>query len=75
MIEPKDLMLAEASEIVPGYTFYKKEDDGTFARCVIDKDEIKDQGRRSDLLWLTKKYLAEKKLFRRINDPGKSFVK
>lgn len=75
MINEKDLMPVKLEELVPGYIFYRKEPDGSFVRCKIEPEELKDFGRRTDLLYWTKKYFKEGRLFRRINAPGKSFVK
>lgn len=75
MIDPKDLMPAKLEEIKPGYQFYIKIDNGGFVRGCIEAEELKDFGRRTDLLWVTKKLFSEGRLYRRINAPGKSFAK
>lgn len=66
-------LLKNASEIKIGGTFYLKENE-QFLRCVIDEQELKNPIRAYDLKKMTEKFIAEQRLFVRINRPFQSFV-
>lgn len=66
--QEKDLILVQAGDVKPGYTFYRKEPDGSFANCKLSEFEF------HYLKPLTEQFMKEKRLFKRRNRPGGSFV-
>lgn len=74
MIDATDLRPFKFSELQLGGTFYLRNDNGTFSRCVIYESDVKDPMIAAILKFETEKFEKEGRLFVRINRPWKSFV-
>lgn len=74
-IDPKDLRPVTAKEIPLGGTFYRKELDGTFSRCVFYKEDFTDPTQAAIIKYHTEEYSKAGRLFVNRNNPFKSFVK
>jgi len=64
----KDLMLVNPGELKAGHTFYRKEEDGSFAHCKLSEFEF------AYLKPMTEQFIKEKRLYRRKNRPFGNFI-
>lgn len=69
----KDLIQIKAGDLREGYTFWIKQDDGTFDMAVVDLKWYPTPDMLAKYREGIKKFSVEGKLFARRDKPGKSF--
>jgi hypothetical protein len=76
-IDPRRLTLWKIEsweDFVVDKTFYLKQSDGSYNRCVITQEDL-DSPHGAQYMWLTLQYASEKRIFLNINAPGRTFVR
>lgn len=76
-IDPKSLIPLDLKNLFPGITFYRKESENDYAKCVSPTEgELLKMSEHEKWTYfeLTKKYSAQNRLFVNISKPGKNFL-
>jgi len=77
-IDPKSLAPLDLENMFPGITFYRKESDDDYAKCMAPTQSELDkmtEHQKWSYREATKKYSAENRLFVNISSPGNNFLK
>lgn len=76
-LDPKDIIPAELKDFLPGGTFYRKESENDYAKCVIPSaTELEKMTEHEKWRYreATKKFSAEGRLFVNRNKPFQNFL-
>jgi hypothetical protein len=76
-IDLKDIIPLELKDLLPGYTFYRKESENDYARCTAPTTkelEAMSEHEKWMYRYFTKKYSANGRLFVNRNAPFKNFL-